>query len=299
MHRTDAPDYIVEDGKRRWADQQAGVHPGTVDGAEYNNAVQEELANLIELVGNTLNASSVADRAAGWRQVYDAIFQSSHMNTAGLANDAVTTPKIVNGAVTDAKIAALDLAKAFGAIDIDGTLGDYQAYWQQAVADTFYLNAQNSDGRFFEFSPTGLQFFSNNPAHSDNLFEWEGQELTLRFAGKETSFSGYGVQYDDAGFWHKGKTIAATGISWAVENGHHWATGDDIDTGIAHTPGNARPLFQSFIRWQSGSTSHCVPADVELDGSGSTLIIASIRLYHHVSPPSTFSVELMLDGQGI
>lgn len=69
MHRIDASDFATNGGKR-----QAGLGPpATVVGHESFNAHQEEIANFIEDVGMTLEATSSADRTAGFVQLIEAV----------------------------------------------------------------------------------------------------------------------------------------------------------------------------------------------------------------------------------
>lgn len=73
MHRTEGPDYITESGKRRYKETPS---PGTVVNKFHMNAIQEEIALVIEGVGMTLAATGAADRSAGWGQLYQAIRRS-------------------------------------------------------------------------------------------------------------------------------------------------------------------------------------------------------------------------------
>ncbi len=92
MHRTTADGHVIENGKRRFENQDLPLKPGTADTAGYNNAVQEELCNIVELTGGTLATDENTDRNGGWRQVYDAIFKGGNIGV-----DAIGT---LNGRVT-------------------------------------------------------------------------------------------------------------------------------------------------------------------------------------------------------
>jgi hypothetical protein len=76
-----------------------------------------------------VETSAAADRTNGWQQLSDAIFDSSQIDTAALADAAVSTPKIANGAVTDQKITSMSGSKIISAITLSNTSG----------ADTFSL----------------------------------------------------------------------------------------------------------------------------------------------------------------
>lgn len=113
MHRTEGEDWYNEGTPeapiRRFINQDLATNePGTVDVAEWNNAVQEELCNVVELSGGTLATTAAADRAANWRQVYDRIFESE-----ALDSDSI-------GELTVSKLSAGD---------INITVGDYD--WMQ------------------------------------------------------------------------------------------------------------------------------------------------------------------------
>jgi hypothetical protein len=99
MHRTEGDYFVIEDGKRRFHDRALPLYHGTVDTAEYNNAVQEEIANVIEHVGFTLAADAGSDRAAGWHQLRDAIFLSGKIGTAAITDGAITHAKLASAAV--------------------------------------------------------------------------------------------------------------------------------------------------------------------------------------------------------
>jgi len=112
MHRIDYDGYTTEDGKRRFIDQAEPGTPGTILGAQWMNAVQEEIAGVVVRAGLTLAATPAADRTAGWFQLHTAIFASKAIDTAALADGAVTDDKLAADAVTDDKLATgQDLSK--------------------------------------------------------------------------------------------------------------------------------------------------------------------------------------------
>lgn len=73
MHRTEGVDYTTEEGKRRYIDPNLPSVRGTILNAESMNALQEEICNVIEKAGLTLNATAAADRTDGWDQLWAAI----------------------------------------------------------------------------------------------------------------------------------------------------------------------------------------------------------------------------------
>lgn len=70
MHRTDAPDYTTVSGKRRFKESPP---PRSVVGKDIMNALQEEVALVVEGSGGTLAVSGSADETAGWGQLKAAI----------------------------------------------------------------------------------------------------------------------------------------------------------------------------------------------------------------------------------
>lgn len=104
MHRVDSDGYVTEGGLRRFADQNLPTLAGTLDGAEWNNAVQEEICNAIEASGLTLNTDATSDRADGWNQLATAIFNNHAIGTDALANLSVNANKLAANAVTNDKI---------------------------------------------------------------------------------------------------------------------------------------------------------------------------------------------------
>jgi hypothetical protein len=99
MHRTEGDGYVLESGYRRFVDQDLPYEPGTVLPSEWANAVQEELVNLIESAGLTLETSAANDRTSGWTQLKEAIFESAAIDTAALADGAVTDDKMASCAL--------------------------------------------------------------------------------------------------------------------------------------------------------------------------------------------------------
>ena len=64
MHRVDSPDFIVVDGKRYYKETPT---PATVFGHHQANAIQEEIADVIESEGITLRPSGESDAANNYK----------------------------------------------------------------------------------------------------------------------------------------------------------------------------------------------------------------------------------------
>lgn len=98
MHRVDADGYTTVGGERRFIDRAMPTEEGTIDGAYWNNAIQEEIAQVVEHAGLTLASSGSADQTAGWGQLKEAIFLSNAIDSAAINN--ITLSKISAGNAT-------------------------------------------------------------------------------------------------------------------------------------------------------------------------------------------------------
>jgi hypothetical protein len=118
MHRTEGEDYILEGGKRRFAAANPPSQKATRLPAEFMNAVQEEICNVITAANPTivLNAGAAADRTAGWGQLLKAL-QEGHLmkgtsfNTTALADGLKVGAGFVD--MNNTRDAVLDLRNAF------------------------------------------------------------------------------------------------------------------------------------------------------------------------------------------
>ena len=114
MHRTDAEGYTTIAGKRYFIDEALPATPGSIVGADWMNATQEELIGVILAAGLVPAASGSLDTKD---QVKKSIFESQAIGTAALTAGAVTEAKIGAEAVTTAKIKALNVTAALLATD--------------------------------------------------------------------------------------------------------------------------------------------------------------------------------------
>lgn len=109
MHRTQGEDFdpdLYDDAtnKRGFKPANPPSSNATRLSAESMNAIQEELSNLVELCGLTLNTSSASDRAAGWHQIYDAIFKSKKIDDDSVKDGSLTGTQIADGSIPFAKL---------------------------------------------------------------------------------------------------------------------------------------------------------------------------------------------------
>ncbi len=103
MHRTTAEGFTTVDGKRYYIDQNLPTTAGSTVGGKGMNAIQEELAAVMELNGIAINDGVATDPMD---QVYQTIFASAKIGTAALTDSAVTAGKLATSAVTTDKINA-------------------------------------------------------------------------------------------------------------------------------------------------------------------------------------------------
>ena len=92
MHRTQGEDYILESGKRRFAQANPPTQKATRLPAEFMNAVQEEICNVIAAAtpAITLNPTAADDRTAGWSQLLKAIQEGHLVKSTSFASDALS-----------------------------------------------------------------------------------------------------------------------------------------------------------------------------------------------------------------
>jgi len=167
MHRTEGDGFVIETGKNRFKDQALPTYTGTVDTAEYNNAVQEEICNLIELLGGTVEPDAATDRTNGWQQLYDLLLDDEN--------------------ITDAAMFSIDLAKGFGNIATASGL-----YTLQAVPGeiTLHYEAPGADDI--------TVFISTNPTNPGIGISEETTGCTTRLSKGIEFDGGPGeVAYDD------------------------------------------------------------------------------------------------------
>lgn len=274
MHRTEGDGYVLESGKRRFIDQNLPSVPGTVDTGEYNNAVQEELCNLIELSGGTIATGASSDRSAGWHQVYDQIFEGGHITD--LAIDELTF-NIISG----------------GIIDIQEIVGSITNNWEQDIDGLLYTQ-QNSS--------TGDDYFASYSALG-SLFQYLGIGLGIY---------GLGIQYIDGPGNNEPVFRKATylvndgGISWSTidaTNGTYRATLSlVVDIPPSQVP--VDKIFQITVSSNFGSTQlKTWPASCLLTDNNPTTddyIISRITVISETTTPGTeFTITFMYDATNL
>ena len=146
MHYTEGEGRVdIGGGKYEFEDENQPIAPGTVDTAEYNNAVQFEIANAIIRAGIAIETSAANDRANGWQQLATAIFDNEAIDTPALADESISSDKIAPLSVVNTKLGTnLDFGKfATGTIAIQEISGPTTYDWVQRFDHLEYtkLNA--------------------------------------------------------------------------------------------------------------------------------------------------------------
>lgn len=96
MHYTEGENYNeISPTVREFVDRDTILlTPGTTAEENFLNAVQYEIANTVIAGGLTPNATGAADKADGFNQLKQAIFENAAIGTAALTNGAVTRGKL-------------------------------------------------------------------------------------------------------------------------------------------------------------------------------------------------------------
>lgn len=185
MHRTEGDGYVTESGFRRFVDQNLPSTPGTVHPAEWDNAVQEELCYLITAAGLTVAPTAIADRSAGWHQLYDAIFDSEALDTGAIADGAITNDK-----VTSCGFSKLIYNLGEGGVDVS----------RSAAGEVFQL----------EMEPAQLLFTRTNGA-TEEKFSLTGQLINgiQRVSGTIDKTAGVSFSGFSASDWVTYSTIGS------------------------------------------------------------------------------------------
>jgi len=293
MHRTFGDGYVEEPAPgqyHRFIDQALPTVPGTVDTAEYNNAVQEEICNVIELNGETLNGGGlngtpIADRVAGWRQLYDVIFQNGHLDDNAV--DSFTFG-VMSGGV------------------INITSGDYE--WYQSHTQLLYTD-DTKQGQYNSYrvniSDTGA---------SENETTLTIGDLLTRYDNVETSYNGKGIRYKngpgESGFqsnYYRKASWSLTSIPWAPfldsngDNTSIYVSYQDYPTDIPDTM-PAGGIIGAWIQYIDGSVYKTVPATVDIKSSGGYIVIDFICICvgkNSAAPNATAKIILEYDATNL
>lgn len=218
MHRTEGEDYAPNgngSGKPGYQPASPPTQPATRLPAEAMNAIQEEIANVIELAGGSLASSAANDRTAGWRQLYDAIFNGFHGTTNMLSLGSVLGNRITDDSISDSKLeTGISFSKLLGELSqsqIDA--GDTEA--MEIKFDNFMLRLTNG----------GITYES--AMHNQNGFTNQVQEAVNTYNSK---LNGYGLSFfNDKAIAHKIVSFVSADFTGATKEVAYIDTGVPID----------------------------------------------------------------------
>lgn len=242
MHRVDSTGYVTESGKRLFINRNLPSVPGTTVGAEWKNAVQEEIAQLIEYAGLTLSASAAADKTAGWDQLKTAIFESAAIDTAAIKNDAITNAKIDGVSLSKLEDGITDITKVYSTVEhilnidptefkitrqpIGGSVYDthfaqhtYQGLFAKKTSDTVASTDINRIWLWFD----KLEFWKKSIGSYEILFDCDYTYSTIRIDYDTGSYkysrmghsTGFRVNdYDVSSGYTKYMTINENGLTY-------------------------------------------------------------------------------------
>lgn len=298
MHRTEGPDFITVGTKRLNADQDlVGGVIGTVDNAAQNNAVQEELCYVIEQVkgADYCNRSAASDEAAGWHDLYDALFTMA--------------------AIPDAGIESLGLSKITdGTMLLTGTPNSLTLSRSQILFNRF-VDANDFDHGIL--TPTYLRLENKNGEPKDianltydQLLFSEYDDTTGGDVNSSMCISARGLCYpagpgDDTVF--KNARVYKTAFTFTVSawtdlgNNHYRTAGVAAVKELTGVPPTAKVYRASMITTQaSGTTTHIHEiVDMTLSTGGTWLIVSLMVIYAAVMPDTTVTLILEYDASNI
>lgn len=236
MHRTLGEDYIEVGGKRLYTDPNPPTVKGTVLPADAMNAIQEEIAKVIESAGIELAADGDTDT---WDQLYKAIFESTALGSSALATSSVTEGKIAGSAVTTGKLANGSVTKEkayntnkttvvdgvpsygvggvsrFGAASIPGELTPYMT--ESGIFTTNYFTDNIPDITELGSEYAGMKYTAGCIISSKELLENVVDMLGSDYRGNCILFIGYSY----------GSTHIATGTCFHVWTSTRFGEGSE------------------------------------------------------------------------
>lgn len=283
MHRvTDDRNYQdpPASGIRRYINQNLPSEAGTkVQGCDLN-AIQEELCNIITLNGGTVVGDGDANRAtacaddktAGWRQLYDTIFESGNIGDDAITDDSLSLTKLTFPAVRSDSGDSISID--VDTLTMSGTGGDSGVLTPNSLLMTHLLGATClMTGR-------GLRY-NNGPG--DNAFK----SMNLRKAGFDVDETATPITWTSVG-------SGSTGI-WSAGS---FAVLTDIpqDCGV-------RGVVGAWV--QSTGTAagdYICPATVTVEWSGGYLRLSSLSVhsgYPVLDPGDEFRLIVEFDATAL
>jgi hypothetical protein len=203
MHRQTGTGYIEEDGKRLSIDQNLGLGiPGTVDTAELQNALQEELCSVVENHGGSVHNTAEDDKADGWHQVDDTIFHARNIDVDAI--DPLAAAKLAKacpGSALYHNIAMEYFGAHAGGIQMADPMGtpNYLAIPEEPLVDACLVrNATRKNFRLLLLAESGSVFPCDAPGDPVSAVAL-GDALALTFP--ETDPTLYAMCSDGDNFY--------------------------------------------------------------------------------------------------
>jgi len=144
MHRTDATDFDPDIGNGNRGFKETPPNNETVASANFWNAMQEEISQVIEDAGDTLRATGNADTIAQWGQLSPAIQTLIANAIAGLAASDINNDSGVPGADVKAALDQLATDITVASNDINGHIADtFNAHAASAIDNNSGVTGDN------------------------------------------------------------------------------------------------------------------------------------------------------------
>lgn len=289
MHRTEGADYVLESGKRRFTDQNLPSEPGTVDTAEFNNAVQEEIAYIIEQYGGDCDITAAADRAAGWHALHDTIFSDGNITTDAIDNISVAklsigTLSIVSGTNTWEQAAAgliyrQDINPALYAI----TTVTYEGIYTRTVDG--YVDEQ------IKLTVDGINCLLDDAAGSP-LFETTYGPRGIQYAEGPGNVSAF-----ESAHVRKAVFDLASAV-WTLDSGNLYYYGADLDSSGIPDTSDVYSIFAK-VSYSSGGYERLHPVSARFSSSGGFIELIAIEIMATTTPDNGCQLIIEYDASDV
>lgn len=276
MHYTEGNGRIEPTpGKYEFVDQALPTYAGTVDTAEFNNAVMYEILNVLDYAGVTPEASAAADRSAGWVQLKEAIFESSAITSDAI--DEVSITKLSQG-----------IAQITSTVD----------------TSTRLTISSNNPRLMVQHTVNGDLAALIANAGGVGISQLEAKDRSGTTYQLETHVAGDGITYTGT---HPGSDVPksyeavfdASGTAWTVS-----ASGAEIYTnvnnvtftGIPYPSPNRNIVYKAWLRGNNaGSGGQFIfPMFMSLVNNSGTLEMTSAVILSNTNPNTLSDLEIVL-----
>jgi hypothetical protein len=210
-------------------DQSLPGTPGTSVSAEMMNAFMYEMANIVTYAGLTVKSTAAADRSSGFIQVRDAIFSSAKIDTAALANGAVTNDKINSvslSKLTDGNMVTTSSDATYTYIRTGSSKSDQFRRSALASSATEYVNMGSYNLDLYTYDSTGTleyktQILSSSITQEDFNTTSITKTCTIQsgvYDSEKSDTSGSNPVTTSANFSYSGMTTNLTDIGTPANN---------------------------------------------------------------------------------